>query len=529
MTSERLLGPTHHLRRGERLLHGKDTATAVGAGRAEDWVALDSDVFYGTMDRVAGWRGTSTFLLGAHWFDSREVADWDTAPYWVEEAGAPSWGRPPTPSELALCLCHADPRVRAAALDAAGPAAPLPLLLLRCADGDEPVRDRARAAFARALDTAGDDTVRSLAALALRLGGRRHGRWGRDAVLARTGGVAEDAVRELRAGQGWEHEEARRAGIRAGAAAGVLDERELYGIALTARDPGERLEGLRAALGIRRDATAGKRFLGFLEVCEGSEVRVLALRYALDAGLLSPDDLAGLALGHQDRHVRRLAARVLSDLPGGAAVLGALSGAADGVVRGMAVAALRAGGRADALVPHLTDPSPWVRGLARRGLREASGDPHARLRALCADPAAVTPAAVSGLAEERDAGDAPRLRALLRHPDGAVRARALGGLRLLGALEDAGLPPYADDPDPRVGAVVLRALRDDPDALRGLLRHRHARVRARALVLLSHRHGLGWDEALPHFADPEPEVARAARRARAVAYTQLPAHATRSD
>ncbi|MEU8882361.1 hypothetical protein [Streptomyces hydrogenans] len=513
MTRERFLGPSQYLHRGERLLHGKDTASAVGAGRAEDWAQLDSDVFSGTLDRVAGWSGRSTFLLGAHWFDRREVADWDTAPYWDEETGAPSWGRPPTPAELALGLCHADPRVRAAALDEAGPTAPPPLLLLRCADGDEAVRDRARAAFTAVLATTDDDTARALAALALRVGARRHGRWGRDAVLARTGGVPRDAVRELRASGDHDRWDARKAGIRAGAEAGILDDDALYGLALTARDASERLEALRGALGTRRDAPARARFLAFLEACEGSEVRVLALRYAAEAGLPSPDDLAALALGHRDRHVRRLAARLLPGRTGAEAALAALPGAADAVVRATGVARLRAEGRADLLVPHLTDPSPWVRGLARDGLREAGGDPRARLRALCADPAAVTPPAVAGLAEEGHTEDAPLLRTLARHPDGAVRARALGGLRRLGALEDAELVPWADDPDPRVGAVVLRALRDDPEALRGLLGSPHARVRARALTLLSHRHALGWDGALPHLADPAPEVARAARRA----------------
>ncbi|WOX25430.1 hypothetical protein [Streptomyces solicathayae] len=245
------------------------------------------------------------------------------------------------------------------------------------------------------------------------------------------------------------------------------------------------------------------------DVFHGS--RAVALRH-------SPDELAAVALGHRDRHVRRLAARLLPELPGADAALERLLSSSDGLVRGTGVARLRAGD----LVPHLTDPSPWVRGLAHQGLREADDDPHARLRALCADPAAATPSAVSGLAEQRDPADAPLLRNLTRHADGAVRARALGGLRLLGALADTELPPHADDPDPRVGAVVLRALRDDPEALRGLLGHRHARVRARALVLLSHRHGLGWDEALPHLADPAPEMARAARGALRYAAGEVP-------
>ncbi|MEU3605099.1 hypothetical protein AB0E83_06525 [Streptomyces sp. NPDC035033] len=527
MTSARL-GPTHRLGRGERLLRGRSPASAAGAGTAEDWVRLDRDVRLGTEPRTAGRKHVLRVRVGAHWFDQREYADWDTAPYW-REAGAeadgeagPSWGRPPTPAELALGLCHADERVRAAALDAAGPRAPLPLLLLRCADPDEAVRRRARASFAPALDAADDGTARSLAALALLTETWPHGRWARDAVLARTGGAPERAVAELLAG---EREETRSAGSRAGAEAGLLDADALYGSALTAR-PGrydaERLAAVRAALGLGRGPAARRAFLGFLDGCEVSEVRVASLRYALAAGLLSPEDLAGVAVRHHDRRVRRLAARVLPDLPGADAALAPLLSASDGVVRGTAVARLRAAGRADGLVPHLTDPSPWVRGLARRALRAAGGDPRARLRAVCADPAAVTPPAVSALAEERAPGDAPLLRTLTRHADGAVRARALAGLRLLGALPDAGLPPYADDPDPRVGAVVLRALRDDPEALRGLLGHRHARVRARALVLLSHRHGLGWDEALPHLADPAPEVVRAARHALRYAAGEAP-------
>ncbi|MFE6226053.1 hypothetical protein [Streptomyces sp. NPDC057854] len=260
-------------------------------------------------------------------------------------------------------------------------------------------------------------------------------------------------------------------------------------------------------------AAAWERFPGFPEEGEDAEARVRALRRALDAGLPSPGDLAGLALGDRDRHVRRLAARALPDLPGALPALHLLLSAPDNVVRGLAVARLGAAGRAGDLVPHLTDPSPWVRGLARDALREAGGDPAARLRGLCADPATVTPPAVGGLAQERRPEDVPLFRALTRHADGAVRARALGALRLLRALPDAGLPPYADDPDPRVGAVVLRALRDAPGALRGLLGHRHARVRARALTLLARRHALGWAEALPHLADPAPEVARAAREA----------------
>ncbi|MEU8779892.1 hypothetical protein [Streptomyces sp. NPDC048606] len=507
-----LLTPTQFLSAGERLLHGKDVAAAVGAGRAEDWVRLDADVFNGTLSRVAGWKFSETLRVGFHWFDRREIADWDTAPYWAGDG--PLREGPPSESELALCLCHADPRVRAAALDAGGAAAPLPLLLLRCADNDQGVRERARTAFATALTAAGADSVRSLVVLALRVGIRRHGHWARVAVLARAGGVREAAVRELLACEGWQGSDARTAGIRAGAEAGALDADALYGIALTAdRSNAERFEAIRAALASGRHTAARKRFLDFLARCEGSQVRLRALRYALSARLPSVSDLAALAVGHRDRRVRRLAARAALELPGADAVLSELLTSHDSDVRGAAVGRLRAGGRSEGLVRYLADPSSWVRAVACRELRAAGGDPHARYRAWCADPEAVTPAAVSGLAEGRDPRDSALLHTLTRHADGAVRARALGGLRRLGVLGADALARYAGDPDPRVAAVVLRGLRDDPAVMRTLLGHPHGWVRGAALTHLSNRHAIGWEEALPFLSDPAKETSRAARGA----------------
>ncbi|MEV7559567.1 hypothetical protein [Streptomyces sp. NPDC089795] len=401
--------PTRYLSAGERLLHGASVSSAVAPGRAEDWVRLDTDVFHGTLSRVAGWKVSSRLRIGGHWFDDREIADWDAAPYWregeVPTAAGPSWGCPPTASELALCVCHADARVRAAALDTGGAATPLPLLLLRCADGDERVREHARRAFTEALAGVDAGSAGPLAALALRIGFRRHGGWARDAVLARIGDIREPAVQELLASEGWQGVEARQAGIRAGAKADLLDADALYRIALTAtRDNSERLEAVRAALATSHHRPARKQFLEFLDSCESSEVRICALRHALSTHLLSLGDLTDLAVGHRDRRVRRLAARALLDLPGADTALDRLLAAPDRTVRGSAVGRLRAAARPADLAPYLTDPSPWVRGLAARQLGAAGGDPHARYRALCVDPETVTPAAVSGLAEHRDPG-----------------------------------------------------------------------------------------------------------------------------
>ncbi|MFJ3632944.1 hypothetical protein [Streptomyces sp. NPDC090112] len=517
MTNGWLL-PTQYLTAGERLVHGKGVGAAVGAGRAEDWVRLDTDVHSGTLDRAYGWKCTLSLRIGAHWFDSREVADWDTVPHW--NGDGLSWTSPPTESELALCLCNADPRVRAKALEREAARAPLPLLLLRCADTAPAVRERARTAFAAALAAAGDGSVRSLAVLALHVGVRKHGAWARELVLARTGGAGEAEVRELLACEGRHGEDARTAGVRAGAEAGVLDADDLYRIALrTDRSHKERLAAVRTALSAdRRDGAGGeraarKRFVGFLERCETSQLRVRALGGALSAHLLSADELAGLACAHRDRKVRRIAARTLLELPGAEAFLDRLLAASDGVVRGRAMTRLRALGRAQDLVPHLTDPSPWARDLACRELRAAGTDPHALYQAWCADPATVTPAAVSGLAALRELRDGPLFRTLARHADGAVRARALGGLRRLGLLDADGLARHADDPDPRVAAVVLRGLRDDAEVLRGMLGHPHGRVRGAALTHLAHRHTLGWEEALPFLSDPAKEASRAARGA----------------
>ncbi|MER7758717.1 hypothetical protein [Streptomyces sp. NPDC097619] len=313
-------------------------------------------------------------------------------------------------------------------------------------------------------------------------------------------------------------EEFERDAIRAGARSGVLDAVALYGIALSERDIGERLTAAREALAQGRDAVARERFAGFLEACGDVQVRLVVLRDALAAGLPTAGDLAGFALDHRDRRIRRLSARTLMDRSDGDALRGRLLTASDAVVRGAAVGRL---GSAEELVPFLADPSAWVRGLARAGLRTVGVDPGAAYRSLCARPGRVTAATVSGLVELRGAGDAPLLRSLLKHADGTVRARALDGLLALRALGTGELPGYADDPDPRVGAVVLRALREDRGALRSLLGHHHARIRAGALTRLEHGHGVGWEEALPFLSDPAPEVSRTARSALSYAGREL--------
>ncbi|SCK24400.1 HEAT repeat [Streptomyces sp. WMMB 714] len=103
---------------------------------------------------------------------AREWVDYDLAArrthYWSALSGtAPAL--PPAPAEA---LCHGDGRVREAALRRAVPGALLPLVVLRCADWAEPVRDAARAVLAAASDeslVAAADTV--LGTSARRYGG----------------------------------------------------------------------------------------------------------------------------------------------------------------------------------------------------------------------------------------------------------------------------------------------------------------------------------------------------------------------
>ncbi|MER5309741.1 HEAT repeat domain-containing protein [Streptomyces sp. NPDC002773] len=531
MTTHDLL-PTEYYSPEERLLHGKGVASAVGAGRAEDWVELDQSVAVNTWSPERRWRRRGELRVGFHWFDMREIADWDTAPHWHGPAAgtetedgscSPSWRPPLTESELALGLCHEDPRLRLAALGLAAdgglPASVLPFVLIRCADTDGAVRELARSVIGPALAGADDTVVRGLAPLALLLGPRRYGDMPRDLVLSRTGGTPPEAVAELLAGR---QRETRIAGLRSGAEAGSgpLGVAEAFAVAEGDPDFGVREHAVRAAVRIAvRAAAEGNgrvheearaRLLTFFQACRDVGVGHASLTAAQDAGLVRPEDLARSAVLHPEPALRRRCLAVLLAGPEGDLHLDLLLTARDAVVRAAAVERLRPAGRGGELVRHLTDGQARVRAVACRELRAAGGDPHAYYRELCADPAAVTPAAVTGLAEERSPEDVPLLRSLVRHAHGPVRARALAALRMLGALPGDGPAPFADDPDPSVRSTVLSAVRDSPDALRLLLTLPYGDMRAAALARLASDHGLDWREALPFLDDPAPEVARAA-------------------
>ncbi|MGW0187731.1 hypothetical protein ACWDV7_18455 [Streptomyces sp. NPDC003362] len=454
------LHPTRLHTPGERLLHGKGVDSSVGAGRAEDWIDLDATVWSGTVCAVSGWRHHGRIRVGFHWFDDREIANWDLAPYWHEcgpGPGAPSWSLPPTESEVALCLGHADARVRAAALaraeSGALPASVLPLVLIRCADTDERVRDLARTALDRALADADEAVLRRLAPLAALVGvRRRYGTWVREAVLGRLGGLPEKTVTDLLSSSA---REARTAALLAGAAYGRLGMTRAWAVAEGDPDEGVRVHAVRTvirlALGSGRPAVLDDtraRILAHLNADRSYEVRRTTFAAAVEAGLLRARDLADLAVGHRDRRIRRQSCTAVLAGADGDTVLDRLLCAPDAAVRSVAVGRLRGAGRGDELVRHLADPSGAVRAAACRELRAAGADPRAHYRALCADPAAVTPAAVIGLAEQRSPEDAALLHALTRDPQATVRARALSALRMLGADADDVPPPFADAAGP---------------------------------------------------------------------------------
>ncbi|MEV4941850.1 hypothetical protein [Streptomyces zaomyceticus] len=524
--------PTQYHSPEERLLHGKGIAAAVGAGRAEDWAELDQNLAMDTWRPGPRW-SRGTVRIGFHWFDTRELADWTTAPHWHETGpdggpgGVAAWSSPPTESEIVLALCHADPLVRAAALRLAElPAAALPLVLIRCADTDGTVRELARAILSRALDgtdAATDEAVRALVPLALLLDLRRHGRWARETVLTRAartdrdGEVVAEAVAELLTSRRYD---VRRAGVRAAASWGLLDAAGAYATAERDTDVGVAGEAVRAAVRLSRraleaDGTAREqllaRFHAFMGLRRDPVLGRTALATALEEGLLGPEDLVRLAVAHPERIARRTALAALLDAHDPSPFLDELATARDAVVRAAAVERLRPAGRDDDLARHLTDSHAPVRALARRELRAAGVDPYPVYRALCTDPATVTPAAVSGLAGRRDPEDVPLFHELTRHALGAVRARALGVLRRLGSLPGDGPVAFADDPDRTVRKTVLRTVRRHPGALRVLLTAAHGDVRAAALDLLRSRHGLHWREAVPFLEDPAPSVTRVAR------------------
>ncbi|MFF1445771.1 hypothetical protein [Streptomyces sp. NPDC058295] len=137
-----------------RLARGVPLREALDCGAPAAWTALDAGV------RPIHW--------GAHYLPEWE---WDEAGRLL--IAAMHAGEPLSESQLALALCHRDGRIRAAALwRMDGHPDLLPLLVVRCADWAEPVREQARLRLGEVLDAGRAVTLLSLI---LRVGRRERG------------------------------------------------------------------------------------------------------------------------------------------------------------------------------------------------------------------------------------------------------------------------------------------------------------------------------------------------------------------
>ncbi|MFE5946781.1 hypothetical protein [Streptomyces sp. NPDC056480] len=356
-----------------RIAQVLDRGTAVDA---DAWTALDEDI-----------RGALRYggLPPAHtWFPDGDRT------------------RRPGVEELAVALCGPDGRIREAALAyATDVPALLPLVVIRCADWAEPVRDRARAVLDAELSGPPDRPAEALAALApviLRTAGRRHG----DAAAEMLGRL-----------------------LREGPEAGVT----------------------------------------VLRASRDRRVRRLAHRIAVDRGLLSPAQLAATATTDSDVVVQDLCANAVLAAVGtvGRAADGApltrLLTARQGRIRAAGVTGLRKAGRAEEAEPFLYDRSALVRACARWVLRQAGTEPLPLYRAACAAGDGMPHHAPLGLAECGDrATDAQTLWSLTGDERPRVRAAAVAGLRVLDAVRPARLAPLLGDGSPRVVRETRRAL-----------------------------------------------------------------------
>ncbi|MYQ77142.1 MULTISPECIES: hypothetical protein [unclassified Streptomyces] len=190
--------------------------------------------------------------------------------------------------------------------------------------------------------------------------------------------------------------------------------------------------------------------------------RRFAHRVAVERGLLPPLRLARIAARSGDAVLQDLCAEAAVAAVRGTGrddgVLGILLTGRSGRVRAAGVTALRRAGRYEEARAHLTDRSGVVRACARYVVRQGGTDPLPLYRELCAGES-VAPGAAAGLGECGDLKeDAGTLWALVRHPDPAVRAQAVNGLRALDAVRREGLAPLLDDPSSAVVRAATRAL-----------------------------------------------------------------------
>ncbi|MGR6975235.1 hypothetical protein ACU639_37645 [Streptomyces cynarae] len=324
-----------------------------------DWLALDAGV-----REVAWYR--SQFL-----------------PEWEQSAPLPADLTQLGESRLALALCHRDGRIRQEAVrQSARCTGLLPLVVIRCADWADPVRECARKLLREVLDV---DLALDLAPLILRVGRRGRGAFGVDVldqVLRRASSRQLDALFADR------DRIVRRFAYRLAVEGQLLGPGELARAA--ARDEDTVVQDLCATAALKAlvDEEAYEDVLPPLLSARNPRTRSAGVTGLRRAGW---SQQAELFLSDRSALVRACARYVVRQQGG--------------------------------------DPAVWY-----------------RERCTALDDLKLPPGAVIGLAECGNRADAGLLRPLLAHPAAGVRARAVAGLRALDCVDVKQLRSLLDDP-----------------------------------------------------------------------------------
>ncbi|MFF3201862.1 hypothetical protein [Streptomyces sp. NPDC002962] len=422
-----------------RLARGVPLREALDCGAPAAWTALDA--------------GVRPLHRGAH-----HLVEWEWDGAGRTLTAAMHAGEPLSESHLALALCHRDGRIRAAALwRMDGHPDLLPLLVVRCADWAEPVREQARLRLGEELDAGRAVTHLSLI---LRVGRRERGEFAvgladrllREApreVLTALYTASDRAVRRYAYGRAVED--------------GLLSPGELARVAAQDDDAIVRNLCADAALAAVTDGDPGD-VLPPLLTARGPRVRsagVTALRRAgrAERAVEFLADRAGLVRACARYVVRQHGGDPLSWYrercaePGDPALP---PGAAAGLAE--------CGERSDAemLWPLVRHPVPGVRARAVAGLRVLDAADARRLLPLLYDPAPAVVREVTA-AVLPSAGLLPEEWLVERLGTGWPRAVRIAAVRLLseqgGAAGRRALMALPADPDEELRMRATRAAR----------------------------------------------------------------------
>lgn len=356
-----------------RLAGGTPLQSTLDIAEPADWLALDAEVRRVTWNRP----------------------QFQPGPRWEYSAPLPADLTPLGESRLALALCHRDGRIRQEAVrQSVRYPGLLPLVVIRCADWVEPVREHARQLLREALNV---QCALDLAPLILRVARRDRGTFGVE--------VLGQILRQASHGQlavlfADPDRVVRRFAYRLAIEGRLLRPAELARAA--ARDQDTIIQDLcaTAALTALGDEDVYGDVLPPLLSARNPRTRSAGVTALRRAGRTQQ---AELFLSDRSALVRACARYVVRQL-GGA-------------------------------------PEAWYRERCT-----APEDPE------------LPPGAVIGLAECGNRADAGLLRPLLVHPAAGVRARAVAGLRALDCVDAKQLLPLLDDPAAGVVRETVTAL-----------------------------------------------------------------------